>query len=143
DPTNFIPIPTTFNKTFNVTRVYGIGWNLTKSLSMDIDATNLSTIDEPAGRVNGLKVDTLWQNLLRLGRTTNYNHTLNFNYTVPLNKIPGMIGRRLSRTTAPISTGRRSRFLPSKTRSLTSATASKTHARYRLTLHLTWMPCII
>lgn len=90
DPTNFIPIPTTFNKTFNVTRVYGIGWNLTKSLSMDIDATNLSTIDEPAGRVNGLKVDTLWQNLLRLGRTTNYNHTLNFNYTVPLNKIPGM-----------------------------------------------------
>jgi cell surface protein SprA len=90
DPTNYIPIPTTFNKTFNVTRVYGIGWNLTKSLSMDIDATNLSTIDEPAGRINGLKIDTLWQNLLKLGRTTNYNHTLNFNYAVPLNKIPGL-----------------------------------------------------
>lgn len=90
DPNNYIPIPTTFNKTFNITRVYGIGWNLSKSLTMDIDATNLSTVDEPAGRINGLKVDTLWENLKRLGRTTNYNHTINFNYTVPLSKIPGM-----------------------------------------------------
>ncbi|MDP9078184.1 MAG: cell surface protein SprA [Bacteroidota bacterium] len=90
DPNNYIPIPTTFNKTFNITRVYGIGWNLSKSLTMDIDATNLSTVDEPAGRINGLKIDTLWRNLLHLGRNTNYNHTINFNYTVPLAKIPGM-----------------------------------------------------
>jgi len=90
DPTDIIPITTTFNKTFNVTRVYGIGWNLTKSLSMDLDATNLSTVDEPYGRLDGLKLDTLWRNILRLGRTTNYNHTLNLHYTVPLNKIPGM-----------------------------------------------------
>ena len=90
DPTNYISIPTTFNKNFTVTRVYGIGWNLSKSLTMDIDATNLSTIDEPAGRINGLKTDTLWNNILKLGRTTNYNHTLNFNYTAPINKIPYM-----------------------------------------------------
>jgi cell surface protein SprA len=89
DPNNYIPIPTTFNKNFTVTRVYGIGWNLTKNLQMDIDATNLSVVDEPAGRINGLKRDTLWDNLLKLGRTTNYNHTLNFNYNVPFNKIPG------------------------------------------------------
>ncbi|MDB5140639.1 MAG: cell surface protein SprA [Mucilaginibacter sp.] len=90
DPSNYIPIPTTFDKTFTVNRVYGIGWNLSKSLTMDFDATNLSTIDEPAGRINGLKVDTLWNNILKLGRTTNYNHTVNFNYTAPINKIPGM-----------------------------------------------------
>ncbi|WP_428328664.1 cell surface protein SprA [Mucilaginibacter sp.] len=90
DPNNYISIPTTFNKTFNITRVYGIGWNLSKSLTMDIDATNLSTVDEPAGRLNGLKIDTLWQNLKKLGRTTNYNHNINFNYTAPLSKIPGM-----------------------------------------------------
>ncbi|MDN5287317.1 MAG: sprA [Mucilaginibacter sp.] len=91
DPNNFIPIPTTtFNKYFNITRVYGIGWNLSKSLQMDIDATNLSVVDEPAGRINGLKRDTLWDNLKKLGRTTNYNHTINFNYTVPFSKIPGM-----------------------------------------------------
>ncbi|AMR34418.1 cell surface protein SprA [Mucilaginibacter sp. PAMC 26640] len=90
DPNNFIPIPTTFNKNFNITRVYGIGWNLSKSLQMDIDATNLSVVDEPAGRINGLKRDTLWENLKRLGRTTNYNHTINFNYTTPINKVPGL-----------------------------------------------------
>jgi cell surface protein SprA len=84
DPNNFIPVPTTtFNKYFNITRVYGIGWNLSKSLSLDIDATNLSVVDEPAGRINGLKRDTLWDNLKKLGRTTNYNHTININYTLP------------------------------------------------------------
>jgi cell surface protein SprA len=30
DPNNFIPIPTSFNKNFNITRVYGIGWNLSQ-----------------------------------------------------------------------------------------------------------------
>ncbi|WP_462264360.1 T9SS outer membrane translocon Sov/SprA [Mucilaginibacter sp.] len=90
DPNNFIPIPTTFNKNFNITRIYGIGWNLSRSLQLDIDATNLSVVDEPAGRINGLKKDTLWSNLLKLGRTTNYNHTINLTYNVPLNKVPGL-----------------------------------------------------
>ncbi|MGZ3820707.1 MAG: T9SS outer membrane translocon Sov/SprA, partial [Mucilaginibacter sp.] len=90
DPTNQIAIPTTFNKTFNITTVYGMGWNLTKSLTMDIDAINLATVDEPAGRINGLKRDTLWNNILNLGRTTNYNHTLTFNYNVPISKLPYM-----------------------------------------------------
>ncbi len=90
DPTDYISIPTTFNRTFNITRVYGIGWNLTKSFSMDIDATNLSTVDEPTGVINGLKVDTLWERIFSLGRTTNYTHSLNFNYNVPIAKIPGL-----------------------------------------------------
>lgn len=90
DPNNILAIPTTFNKTFNITTIYGLGWNLTKSLTLDIDATNLATVDEPAGRLNGLKRDTLWDNILRLGRTTNYNHTLTLNYTVPVAKIPYM-----------------------------------------------------
>ncbi|RKR85585.1 cell surface protein SprA [Mucilaginibacter gracilis] len=94
DQNSYIPVSqdllTTFNKNFLITRVYGIGWNLSKSLQMDIDATNLSVVDEPAGRVNGLKADTMWNNLKHLGRTTDYSHNLNFNYTVPLNKIPGM-----------------------------------------------------
>ncbi|EHQ28347.1 T9SS outer membrane translocon Sov/SprA [Mucilaginibacter paludis] len=92
--TGAIPISedlrTSFNKNFLITRVYGIGWNLSKSLTMDIDATNLAVVDEPAGRINGLKKDTLWNNLKKLGRTTDYNHNLNFNYTVPINKLPGL-----------------------------------------------------
>ena len=35
DPSNIIAIPTTYNKTFNITTVYGLGWNLTKSLMLD------------------------------------------------------------------------------------------------------------
>ena len=90
DPNNYIPINTTFNKNFLVTRVYGIAWDLTKSLSLDFDATNYSIIDEPDGRIEGLKRDTLWNNLKSLGRTTDYNHSLNVRYNWPINKIPGL-----------------------------------------------------
>ncbi|MES2274414.1 MAG: cell surface protein SprA [Bacteroidota bacterium] len=98
DPNNYIPIPTSFNKNFTIKRDYGIGWHLSKSLRMDIDATNLAVVDEPAGRINGLKRDTLWENLKRLGRTTNYNHTINFVYTTPINKLPGLEWTELTTT---------------------------------------------
>ncbi len=90
DPNNFIPINTSFNKNFQINRLYGISWDLSKSLKLDFNATNLSTVDEPEGRITGLKRDTVWQNLKKLGRTTNYNHTVSLSYTVPINKIPGL-----------------------------------------------------
>lgn len=90
DPNNFLPISTTFNKNFLVSRVYGIAWNLTNSLSLDFDATNYSIIDEPDGRIEGLKRDTLWQNLKRLGRNTDYSHNVNLTYKLPIDKIPGL-----------------------------------------------------
>lgn len=90
DPNNFLPIVTNFNKNFQMSRLYGISWNLTRSVQLDFNATNYSIIDEPDGRINGLKRDTLWQNLKKLGRTTDYGHTMNLSYTVPINKIPGL-----------------------------------------------------
>lgn len=90
DPNNFIPINTTFNKNFQINRLYGISWDLTKSLKLDFNATNLSVVDEPEGRITGLKRDTVWNNLMNLGRTTDYNHTINLSYTLPVNKIPGL-----------------------------------------------------
>ena len=112
DPNNYIPINTTFNKNFLVTRVYGISWNLTKSLTLDFDATNYSIIDEPEGKIEGMKRDTVWQNLKRLGRTTDYNHNMNITYSLPLNKIPGMdwitvatrYGTNFNWQTEPLST---------------------------------------
>lgn len=89
DPNNFLPINTNFNKNFQMSRLYGISWNLTRSMQVDFNATNYSIIDEPEGRINGLKRDTLWQNLKKLGRTTDYGHTMNLTYNVPINKIPG------------------------------------------------------
>jgi cell surface protein SprA len=111
-PGNGIPMNTTFNKNFLVTRVYGISWNLTRSLTLDFDATNYSIIDEPDGHVNGLKRDTVWQNLLRLGRTTDYSHNLNITYNLPINKLPGMrwvnvatrYGTNFNWQTEPLST---------------------------------------
>lgn len=112
DPNNYIPINTTFNKNFLVTRVYGISWNLTKSLTLDFDATNYSIIDEPEGKIEGMKRDTVWQNLKNLGRTTDYNHNMNITYSLPLNKIPGMdwitvatrYGTNFNWQTEPLST---------------------------------------
>ncbi|MBE9599628.1 cell surface protein SprA [Pedobacter sp. MC2016-24] len=112
DPNNSIPIRATFNKNFLVTRVYGISWNLTKSLTLDFDATNYSIIDEPDGKIEGLKRDTLWQNMKRLGRTTDYTHNMNISYNLPINKIPGMdwvtvatrYGTNFNWQTEPLST---------------------------------------
>lgn len=81
-------LPTYYNKNFNMNRIYGISWDLTKSLRLDFNATNYSIIDEPAGRIDGLKQDTMWSNFWKMGRTTDYNHMMNITYTLPLNKIP-------------------------------------------------------
>ncbi len=90
DPANIVSIPTTYNNTFIITKVFGIGWNLTKSLTLNFDARNLATVDEPQGPLIGANRDTLYNNLRRLGRTTNYDHTVALNYTVPFSKIPGL-----------------------------------------------------
>ncbi|WP_242695982.1 cell surface protein SprA [Desertivirga brevis] len=79
-----------YNKNFQITRLYGIGWNLTRSLQLDFNATNYGIIDEKLGANDRQNRDTIWTNLKRLGRTTNYNHVVNVNYTVPLSKIPGL-----------------------------------------------------
>lgn len=81
---------TTFNKNFRMTRLYGLNWNLTRSLQVDFNAGNYSVIDEPKGKAGGLSNDSLWHSLTRLGRTTDYDHRLNINYNTPLNKVPGL-----------------------------------------------------
>ncbi len=82
-------LPVNYYKFFTWTRNYNLRWNLTKSLSVDYSAVNLSRIDEPQGRIDTKeKRDTLYNNLFRGGRNTNFNHNLNANYTLPFNKFP-------------------------------------------------------
>jgi cell surface protein SprA len=81
-------LPTYYNKNFNMSRIYGISWDLTKSLRLDFNATNYSIIDEPEGRLDGIKRDTIWNNFWKMGRTTDYHHMMNITYNLPLNKIP-------------------------------------------------------
>ena len=88
---NFLPsMGTLYNKNFTMNRIYGISWNLSKSLKLDFNATNYAIVDEPDGRMNGLKRDTLWENFWRLGRTTDYSHMMNITYTLPIHKLPGL-----------------------------------------------------
>jgi cell surface protein SprA len=88
-------IDSTVSKNFIWNRYYDLKFDLTRSLKMDFSATNISRIDEPAGAVDRNSKDTYdaWKdsvltNLRNLGRTISYHHTFNFQYTVPLNKIP-------------------------------------------------------
>lgn len=79
----------TYNKYFTFDRYYGLKWDLTRNLSFDITATNNARIDEPEGRINTeAKKDSVWSNLKKLGRNTNYYQTFNATYTLPMAKFP-------------------------------------------------------
>ena len=82
-------IPPTFYKNFTWSRIYTLRWELTRSLSMDYSATNLSRIDEPYGRINTkAKRDSLFDRIKTLGHNTSYAQTFNSSYSVPLSKLP-------------------------------------------------------
>jgi cell surface protein SprA len=83
-----IIIDTTFVKSFTWKRDYGLKFDFTKNLTLDYTANADARIDEPQGRIdNGEKRDSIWNNIKNFGRMTNYNHTLDVNYNIPINKI--------------------------------------------------------
>ncbi|HBF88055.1 MAG TPA: cell surface protein SprA [Bacteroidales bacterium] len=84
-----------FNQNFLFNRYYDLKYNITKSLQFDFSATNQARIDEPYGIVNKDSMDfyknwkdTVLMNLGNMGRNTQYHHTFNVSYTIPINKIP-------------------------------------------------------
>ncbi|MEX0811553.1 MAG: cell surface protein SprA [Chitinophagales bacterium] len=87
-----IAIDPTFDKYFTWDRFYGIKYNPFQSLSFDFTAANNARIDEPPGAFDGddaeVKKDSVWSNIYRFGRTTNYTHSTNLSYTAPIDKIP-------------------------------------------------------
>lgn len=90
-----LKIDSTVCKDFLWNRYYDVKFDLTRSLKLTFSATNLSRIDEPDGAVDRAYPaqykawkDSVWKNIKNLGRTTDYTHTINLQYTLPLNKIP-------------------------------------------------------
>ncbi len=82
-------IPETYNKYFTFDRYYILQWNLTKSISIDFNATNNARIDEPFGRIDTKsKKDSVRENLFKGGRNTNYRQEATITYNVPTQKIP-------------------------------------------------------
>jgi cell surface protein SprA len=85
----FIPIDTTFAKTYFMRRQYGLKHDFTKSLKFDFDARAEAAIDEPYGRIDTReKSDTIIRHIFDLGRLKNYHHGARVTYNVPFNKIP-------------------------------------------------------
>ncbi len=79
----------TFNKLFTMNRNYDLKFDITKALKFDFTATNEARVLEPLGALDTQeKKDTLKNNFLGLGKTTQYNHQLNVNYAIPINKVP-------------------------------------------------------
>ncbi len=83
-----------YTKTFNWTRVYDLKYDITKSLRVNFTANNQAIIGEPTGIVDNtdetyedLKQE-VWGNIENFGETTNYNHTFNVSYKLPLDKFP-------------------------------------------------------
>ena len=82
---------TFYDKKFSWIRSYNLVWNFTKSLRFNYTATNDGVIDEPEGRINDqVKRDSLWKNVLRFGRTKNYQHNIGLSYNLPFSKIPAL-----------------------------------------------------
>lgn len=78
-----------FQKSFFINRNYTVNWDLTRNLRVDYNATVLAVVDEPEGDLDTQeKIDSVRSNFWSFGRTMNYNHQINVNYTLPLDKIP-------------------------------------------------------
>lgn len=77
-----------FQKSFFINRTYNLNWDLTKNLRVDYLSRVLAVVDEPDGDIDSeTKRDSLRNNIRNFGRTTNYNHQVNVNYKLPLDKI--------------------------------------------------------
>ena len=80
---------TNYEKNFTFNRIYNLRWNLTKNLSMDYAARANAVVDEPEGEINTSQARSeVIDNLLGFGRMKTFNQAFNFNYKIPLDKIP-------------------------------------------------------
>ncbi len=78
-----------FEKYFWFNRYYDLQWNLTRNLVLTYNARTNAIIDEPAGDLNTqAKVDSVWANARRFGRTKNYEQNIRTTYRMPLDKLP-------------------------------------------------------
>ncbi len=91
----FLILPT-YQKDFTWNRFYDMRFDLTRQLRFEFSATNTARIDEPEGIVDRYRDpdnyqhwrDSVLINLQNLGRTTQYYHSANITYNLPINKIP-------------------------------------------------------
>ena len=80
-----------FTKNIEWSRDYELGWDLTQALKLTFSAQAEAVVDEPQGRIDTReKKDSIWSNVMSLGRMNVYNQTFNASYQLPINKVPGL-----------------------------------------------------
>ena len=100
-----ITLPT-YDKTWNWNRIYDLKFDLATSLTMSFTANATSFINELPGSNNEIwdgnlyGVDTVYtpeqkkqqvkDEVLRGGTRSKYSQSLNINYNIPINKVPGL-----------------------------------------------------
>ena len=78
-----------FEKYFSLNKSYGFQWNIFNSMNIDFNVMDNSVVDEPEGALDTQeKLDSMYYNLKRFGRTKNFNQTASVNYKLPIDKIP-------------------------------------------------------
>ncbi|MDW3650972.1 MAG: cell surface protein SprA [Bacteroidia bacterium] len=100
-------VDTTFAKNFRLNRTYNLVWNFTRNLQFTYSANNVSRVDEVRGFWEtasqrerdsvGTLIDNLihlgrdrargHNNLINMGRTTNFTHNFNIAYQLPFSQI--------------------------------------------------------
>jgi cell surface protein SprA len=91
----FAPV---YVKSFYWNRRYGFGYDITKNLKFNFNATNRALFDEANGQVDrkqnpeGYRIfkDSIRNQMNTFGKTTDYTHDYAFNYNVPFDKIPAL-----------------------------------------------------
>lgn len=91
----FAPV---YVKSFTWNRSYNLGYDITKNLKFNFNATNRALFDENQGKIDrredpenfAIFKDTIRKQLRTLGQTTDYTHDYSFSYNLPLDKIPAL-----------------------------------------------------
>jgi len=78
-----------YEKYFSLNKSYGFQWNIFSSLNIDFAVINNSVVDEPEGELDTQdKLDSMYYNLKKLGRTKNFSQSTSLNYKIPIDKFP-------------------------------------------------------
>jgi len=91
-----IQMPVTVSKDFLWNRQFDIRWNLTRNLKIDFSNRNINRIDQMDGiedrelypeLYNEIRQE-LWAQIQGFGRPVDYDHSIDVQYTFPINKLP-------------------------------------------------------
>ncbi|MGN0010694.1 MAG: cell surface protein SprA, partial [Marinilabiliaceae bacterium] len=89
-------VPISVTKDFYWNRYFDLRYNITRNLKFGFNSVVNTRIDEPDGPVNKDLYpdeykhwrDSVWSNIKKFGKVQNYQHNVDLNWTIPVNKLP-------------------------------------------------------